>query len=446
MDKHTPPPLDLAHKLLQLFLKQGRVSTDSRKIQTGDIFFALKGENFNGNVYAAKALEAGASYVVIDEEAYQQPKDERYILVPHALKALQDLARAYRAGFDIPIIGITGSNGKTTTKELVHAVLKTERKAYATTGNFNNHIGVPLSLLAMPKDTEIAIIEMGANQPGDIAELAGIARPTHAIITNIGEAHLERFKNIEGVRKTKGELFDFIRVHGGVIFLNEADEQVKIAANEFPQFITYGTDNADFQLEIQSNLLNEMTVSISYRHWKHPQLFHSQLSGSYNAYNILAAVVIGSYFQIPLASIKAGIAAYLPTNNRSQILKRSDYTICLDAYNANPSSMRASISNLFSLHSKGKIALILGDMYELGKNSREAHRALGHFINTFEPYMTIGIGPQMQYALEVIRHPHVGFEDVSVAREEIADLISGADLLLLKGSRGMALERLLEVI
>lgn len=433
-------------RLLTYYLDAGTVSTDTRKIKPGDIFFALKGANFNGNAYAEKALETGASYVVIDEESYHQPEDKRYILVENALLALQRLARAYREHFDIPFVGITGSNGKTTTKELIHAVLSTEKKAYATKGNFNNHIGVPLTLLGMPRDTEIAIVEMGANQPGDIAELSDIARPTHAVITNIGQAHLEKFLSIEGVRKTKGELFDFIRNHGGLVFLNEADENVKIAAKGMRNVVSFGAPTSDFHVKITESQLESMEVRISHKDWKEPQIFPSKLSGTYNAMNILIAITIGSFFGISIPAMREGIANYVPTNNRSQILKRDTYTIWLDAYNANPSSMRASIENLFRTGNGQKVALVIGDMFELGATSQEAHTALGKWIDTFEPFMTVGVGKDMGYTLKVMQSPHKHFENVASAKEEIAGLIKDTDLVLLKGSRGIALERLLEVI
>lgn len=432
--------------LLSLFLQHRAVSTDTRTIQSGELFFALKGANFDGNTYAAKALEAGASHVILDDPAHANLEDPRYHLVPDALKALQDLARAYRMTFDIPVIGITGSNGKTTTKELLQAALATERKVHATRGNYNNHIGVPLTLLSMPPDTEVAVVEMGANQPGDIAELAAIGRPTHGLITSIGEAHLERFKSVEGVRETKGQLFDFVREHGGIIILNTTDPHVMIAAKGASRVITYGKPEDDAYVEIVSHQLASMTIRIHQRSWAQPLDFALYLSGDYNAMNALAAVTIGTALGLPAASLRAGIASYRSTNNRSQLIEREGYQIWLDAYNANPTSMEASLKNVFKTSSGKRVALIIGDMFELGDQAEEAHRRMGRLIQQLKPAVTVGVGKDMRYALEEIQGTTASYERVGDAVAEIADLVKGCDLIVLKGSRGMALERLLEVI
>lgn len=432
--------------ILEAFLQQGSVSTDTRQIKEGDLFFALKGPNFNGNAFAARALEAGASYAVIDEQAYAVPGDARYLLVPDSLKALQQLARDYRRRFDIPILGITGSNGKTTTKELIQAVLATEKRVFATPGNLNNHIGVPLSLLSMPADTQLAVIEMGANQPGDIAELAHIALPTHGIITNIGQAHLERFHSIEGVRKTKGELFDFLRTHGGTAFVNTLDTQVMRAAKGLKQMVTYGRQDSHAWVEVLHSSLQGMQLHLHHRQWPEPLHLESALSGSYNALNILAAACIGVYFGLKPTSIQQGIASYRPTNNRSQLLRRGDYTIWLDAYNANPTSMRAAISHLMQVAGGKKVALILGDMYELGAQSEQAHRELGEFVHSLHPYRLIGIGAHMKQTVAVAGGVASWFPDVETAKDALPGLLKGAEVLLLKGSRGVALEGLLEVL
>lgn len=437
--------LALIAKLLSLFHLHPSVNTDTRKVQPGDLFFALKGERFDGNRFAAQALAAGASYAILDDPAFHDPEDERYILVENSLKALQDLARAYRQEFNIPIFGLTGSNGKTTTKELIHAVLQTEQKAYATAGNFNNHIGVPLTLLAMPRDTEVAVIEMGANQPGDIAELAAIAEPNYGMITNIGSAHLERFLSLEGVQRTKGELFDFLRANRGTIILNEADEKVVAVAKGIYARTTFGGPTSDFKYRIKENQLEGMQVEITCDTWAEPEVFQTQLSGDYNAMNIVAAVAVGSYFGISLEGAKAGIAAYVPQNNRSQVVKLGNKTLWLDAYNANPSSMKAAIQHICSIQPKGAV-LIVGDMFELGENSEALHAELGKFIDAQSPALTIGVGNMMKAALAEIGGATAWFEDAKSAQQAIPTLLKDASLILIKGSRGMALEKLVDVL
>jgi len=344
----------VTEKLLQLFHQYPSVSTDTRHIQEGQLYFALKGARFNGNKFAAQALVSGAAYAIIDETAYLVEGDPRYVLVPDVLKALQDLAHAYRQEFDVPIIGLTGSNGKTTTKELVYSVLSTERKVHATSGNFNNHIGVPLTLLAMPRDIEMAIIEMGANQPGDIQELAEIADPTIGLITNVGYAHLEKLKGLEGVRETKGALFRHVKGKGGQIFVNVDDPNVVVEAGDHPNQVTYGKEGADFQLkQIEANWKGmQLEIVVGEQAWE----LESSLSGAYNAVNILAATAIGHTLGISESGIKRGIHQYVSQNNRSQHVRKGELSIWLDAYNANPSSMEASIHNIFSMAADKKLA------------------------------------------------------------------------------------------
>lgn len=428
--------------LLDLFLRCKSVCTDTRKVQAGDMFFALKGERFNGNLFAAQALEAGASVAIVDEEASYVKEDQRYILVKDVLLALQDLARAYRRTFNIPFLAITGSNGKTTTKELVYAVLNTSKRTFATQGNFNNHIGVPLTLLSIPEDTEIAIIEMGANQPGDIIELAEIAEPTHGLITNVGQAHLERFGSLEGVQKTKGELFDFLRSSGGTLFVNLSDERVVKAADFKAGDISFGTAKADYQISLTDHHLEGMKLDfVSPQQEALP--LTTQLSGSYNAMNILVAAMIGTYFGVPRSDIQKGIYGYQATNNRSEIVKKGRLTILLDAYNANPSSMKAAIKNIFSYPDQ-RVMLILGDMLEMGAKEAEIHADLGRFINQFAPICTVGVGPRMKSAVEVLEGPSLWFENTADAVEGVIEQSQSADMLLIKGSRGMALEKLLD--
>lgn len=405
------------------------------------MFFALKGERFNGNLFAAQALEAGAAFAIVDEADACVAGDERYILVADVLLALQDLARAYRRTFRIPFLGITGSNGKTTTKELAYAVLSTTKKTFATQGNFNNHIGVPLTLLSIPRDTEIAIIEMGANQPGDIKELVEIAEPTHGLITNIGQAHLERFGSLDGVQKTKGELFDFLRANEGILFVNLADERVVKAANYQSSDINFGTTEADYQIELLTQGIAGMKLSF-HDSKQAPLELETQLSGAYNAMNILVGAMLGSYFGVPRSDIQKGIYGYQAKNNRSEIVKRGALTILLDAYNANPSSMRAAIQNVFH-YTDQRVLLILGDMLEMGAQEAEIHAGLGRFINQYGPICTIGVGPRMQAMTEVLEGPSRWYANTQDAVEGVLEASRSVDMILIKGSRGIALEKLL---
>ncbi|MEL7529664.1 MAG: UDP-N-acetylmuramoyl-tripeptide--D-alanyl-D-alanine ligase [Bacteroidota bacterium] len=430
--------------LLDLFLRYQSVSTDTRKVKKGDMFFALKGDRFNGNLFAAQALEAGASHAIVDEAAVCVEGDARYLLVDNVLLALQDLARAYRRTLDIPFLGITGSNGKTTTKELVYEVLSMHKNTFATKGNFNNHIGVPLTLLSIPAETEIAIIEMGANQAGDIKELAEIAEPTHGLITNIGQAHLERFGSLDGVQKTKGELFDFLRASGGVLFVNLADERVVKAAAYEDTDISFGTAEADHQIELLDHHLEGMSLRYT-KAGAEPLSLDTQLSGGYNAMNILVAAMLGDYFGVPRSGIQKGIYGYQATNNRSEIVKKGDKTILLDAYNANPSSMRAAIQNIFSYPDKS-VLLILGDMLEMGEEEAEIHAELGRFVNQFEPKHTIGVGPRMQSLVQELAGAASWYVDTKSAQEGVQTHSNEVDMILIKGSRGMALENLLDHI
>lgn len=430
--------------LLSLFQAQKKVSTDTRRITPGAIFFALKGDNFDGNEYADKALALGASYAVIDNKAYLPPNNPQYILVPNVLKALQDLAREYRRTLQIPILGITGSNGKTTTKELIASVLKTEKRIFATQGNLNNHIGVPLSLLSITADTEIAVIEMGTNQPGDIRELAEIVEPTHALITNVGRAHLEKLKGLKGVAVEKGQLFQVVKKSGGTIFLNVEDKRVSEQGKGNKNVITYGKATGDYCFRIIENSLNSLKLGIKMK--GREELFNAQVSGEHNAMNITVAVAVGQTFGISLKGIKEGVFQYAPSNHRSQIIEKEHYTIWMDAYNANPSSMKATIQHIASTGKKQ--AWILGDMLELGVDTRHAHLEIGKYIHDYKPLVAILVGEKIHYALrEVSDAKRViyckKYEEIPQNLSEIL-IQAGVELVLIKGSRGMALERLLE--
>ncbi len=429
-------------QLLNIREKHPRVNTDTRKVSAGDLFFALKGDRFDGNLYAAEALSKGAAYAVIDNPDVAVPGDERYLLVPDTLLALQQLATAYRQTFTVPVFGLTGSNGKTTTKELIAAVLSTEKITHATAGNFNNHIGVPLTLLAMPRQTEIAVVEMGANQPGDIAELAAIAEPSHGLITNVGAAHLEKLLSLEGVRITKGALFDFLRANGGTAFVNLADHRVAQTAEGMAPVVTYGTDAATFQCKLLSESLEGMTLEVTARHWPEKEIFTSRLGGAYNALNILVAIAVGDHFGISRAGIRQGIFNYLPENQRSQLIDAGAFRIWLDAYNANPSSMRASVEHALRIEKSG-VTLILGDMLELGEAENDIHREMGEWINTANPHLVIGIGPRMKHLVAAITGNTAWFPDGEAALPHLGTLLQGSALVVIKGSRGMKLEQVL---
>ncbi len=441
MDLYTP------HTLLPYFDQCDQlVSTDTRALPPGAMFFALRGPNFNGNQYAAQALELGAAYVVVDDPAYTPAGDERYLSVENTLEALQGLAREHRRRFEFPVFGLTGSNGKTTTKELIYSVLQTRKLVRATKGNFNNHIGVPLTLLSIPLDTEIAIVEMGANQPGDIQELVEIAEPTHGLITNVGAAHLEKLGDLDGVQRTKGALFDFLGAHEGTIFVNESDARVVAAARDIQPRTTYGTEESDYWLEISQNRLEGMELKVYSRYWEGGQPFESSLSGTHNAQNILAAISVGDRFGLPIAALQEGIAAYSSSNNRSQLIRQGNFTLWLDAYNANPSSMRATIQHIFQSDDTDQVALVLGDMYEVGENTEEVHRELGTFVSDFDPHVVIGIGKAMQHLVEALGKNAHWYESIEEVSSKLPSLLAGVDTILVKGSRAMALEKILDYL
>lgn len=431
--------------LLVLFKKYPRICTDTRRIQPGDLFFALKGERFDGNTYAKKALEQGAAYAIMDNPQFVDPENDHMISVEDSLKSLQELAKLYRASWDFPVLGLTGSNGKTTTKELIASVLRQEQRIFATQGNYNNHIGVPLTLLATPTDVDLAIVEMGTNQPGDILQLAEIADPDLALITNIGQAHLEKLGSVAGIREEKAALFRWVMDKEGPIYWNQADPHLEIAVGDYPEAISFGAEGSKMVGTLLRNTTDGMHIRLQYAAWEAPLEIHSALSGTYNLPNILAAALIGCERGISRDHIKAGLEAYRPQNNRSQVVQQGGYTILLDAYNANPTSMQASIKNAFSL-GKEKVALILGDMLELGAEATELHADIGHLINAYTPHVTVALGPHMQAMYAVVSGKKASFRDVEHASSQIAELVRGADLVLIKGSRGMALEQLVDVI
>lgn len=421
------------------FLAHPAISTDTRSIQPSSLFFALKGENFNGNAFAAEALEKGAAYAIIDEPQYQ--KDERFILVPDVLTALQGLASYHRTQLRIPFIGITGTNGKTTTKELTYAVLSQKFNTYATKGNLNNHIGVPLTILSITKQTQVAIVEMGANHLGEIARLCEIAKPTHGLITNVGKAHLEGFGSFDGVKRAKGELYDYLSKHDGILFLQYDNPilQEMAATRNIGQVITYG-------FSANNSLVGELVSANPLLHvqWRGqvdtlPYTIHTQLTGSYNTENILAAVCIGQHFGVDADAINNGVASYIPTNNRSQITKTAHNTVICDYYNANASSMAAALENLRIIDANNKV-VILGDMFEMGDDSYEEHGKIVKQASSLGASRLLFIGN----AFFQHRRPKAEFYESTDAAQKalMAKPIQGA-LVLLKASRGMAFEKLI---
>lgn len=421
-------------ELYQIFLQHPSVQTDTRKLKPGDLFFALKGENFNGNEFARQALDAGAAFAVVDENI--DAKDQRIIRVEHTLHALQMLAKHHRMHLKIPLLAITGSNGKTTTKELIHAVLSAHFKTYTTEGNLNNHIGIPLTLLKIKPDAEIAVVEMGANHQQEIAGYCGYTLPTHGLITNVGKAHLEGFGGIEGVRKGKGELFDYIKAHDGAIFMNIDYDYLMEMSSGIKNKISYGTDNA---AATQGTLIaSEPFLSLQLNKDAEIGTIHTQLVGAYNLANVLAAVAVGKYFGVPAQKIKGAIEAYTPSNSRSQLLKKNGNTIILDAYNANPSSMKEAIENFARLATENKI-LMLGAMAELGIDTAKEHQQLVQLLqaHTWKQVLLVG------EAFEKIKYDYLYFKDVHAAASWFkTNPVSGCHILI-KGSRSMQMEKML---
>ncbi|WP_116772422.1 UDP-N-acetylmuramoyl-tripeptide--D-alanyl-D-alanine ligase [Maribacter litoralis] len=416
------------------FLANLSISTDTRKIKENDIFFALKGENFNGNTYAQKALDSGASLVIIDEEQYFI--DERTILVDDVLTALQQLANFHRKQSKARVISLTGSNGKTTTKELINAVLSTSYKTIATKGNLNNHIGVPLTLLTIKPDTEIAIVEMGANHLKEIEFLCKIAEPDFGYITNFGKAHLEGFGGIEGVIKGKSELYNYLTNNNKSIFLN-ADDPIQLEKlSSYTKKYGFSTINPKYyhiELMNAQPFVNLMVEKVE---------INTNLIGAYNFTNCCAAVIIGKYFNIEVPSIKLALENYTPDNNRSQIINNKNHYIILDAYNANPSSMKVAIENFNSLEKTNKI-LILGDMFELGNSAKEEHQAIVDLTEKLNFETVILVGENF-HKTSANSQQMKSFDELKAFLK--TNPIKTNSTILIKGSRGMALERVLENI
>lgn len=422
--------------LYETYTRYPHISTDTRKIAPGSIFFALKGENFDGNAFVDQALEAGAAYAVTDDA--KNAGKSNCILVDDVLTALQLLANYHRRKFTIPFIAITGSNGKTTTKELVLAVLSKKYKTYATEGNLNNHIGVPLTLLKIAMDAEMAVIEMGANHQQEIASYCVIAEPTHGIITNCGKAHIEGFGGEEGVRRGKGELFDYLRDHNGVVFRNtDLTYLAPMAANTTRQ-VTYGSVDSQYT---GTSVMNGIFLSVTFMDGNEPVTIDTKLVGAYNFPNVMTAVAVGLHFGVPSAQIKEAIESYAPDNSRSQWMAKGSNQVILDAYNANPTSMKAAILN-FAATSLGNKKLWIGGMKEMGEAESYEHRELVRLIGEHQWQEVILVGKEFAG----IEHNFKWFEDSAAAAAYVADNKPQNSSILIKGSRGSRMERLLEAM
>ncbi|GAA4113782.1 UDP-N-acetylmuramoyl-tripeptide--D-alanyl-D-alanine ligase [Aquimarina addita] len=422
------------NQIYQLFLKSSGVCTDTRSLKKDNLFFALKGTNFNGNEYASQALKKGAAYAIVDEKKYDE--SERHIFVNDALSALQELASYHRKQLGIPIVALTGSNGKTTTKELINCVLSTKFNTVATKGNLNNHIGVPLTLLSMSEHTQMGIIEMGANHIKEIAFLSDITNPDYGYITNIGKAHLEGFGGIEGVLKGKTELYEHLRKNNNLIFLNAEDQKLSKAAAAIKKYTFSQKDESDVTIKL---LKSNPMVSVLYKN----KIIESNLIGSYNFTNVAAAIAIGNYFKIEEKNIKTAIESYIPENNRSQIINKNQYTIILDAYNANPSSISVALDN-FEQQQYDSKTVFLGDMFELGHESEKEHQKIVDQALSLS-FDTIYLIGHNFYATKS--------DDARIKKfnsyEGLANHWSPQtekQAIFIKGSRGMKLERILELL
>ena len=422
-------------KLYELYLQYPQVQTDTRKISKGEIFFALKGPNFNGNQFAKQALDMGAALVVADEET--GIADDRLFRVHNVLETLQQLALHHRKQFKIPFIAITGSNGKTTTKELVHAVLTTKYKTYTTQGNLNNHIGIPLTMLAIRNDAEMAVIEMGANHQKEIESYCRIVLPTHGIITNCGKAHLEGFGGVEGVRKGKGELYDFLRANNGTAFVMWDYDYLREMSKGIPEIITYGTSGTDYNGQVvQSEPFLEVKTDLP----GNPRI-HSQIVGDYNLPNILVAVTVGKHFSVEDKDIIYAIENYNPSNSRSQLVQKGTNQVILDAYNANPTSMRAAIENFARQHHDNKMILI-GGMMEMGDDSIHEHADIISLLKNFNWQEVILVGGDFAN----VPHPYRFFNTSVEAAEWLKTNPVKQALVLVKGSRSMQMEKVMDAL
>lgn len=428
-------------ELYKIFLSHPQVTTDSRDCPKGSIFFALKGASFNGNAFAHKAVEQGCAYAVIDEEQYSVKGDDRFILVDDCLKTLQDLARYHRRQLGTTIIGVTGTNGKTTTKELIAAVLGEKYNVLYTQGNFNNHIGVPKTLLRLTKEHEVAVIEMGANHPGEIRTLVNIVEPDYGIITNVGKAHLAGFGSFEGVIRTKGELYDYLRAHNGTVFIHAENEHLMKISHDL-KLIKYGT-GAEADLVVNGEVTG-CDPYLNFR-WQHNHgdwhTVSTHMIGSYNVFNMLAAACVGVTFKVTDEQISHALSHYVPSNNRSELEVTAHNKLIIDAYNANPTSMNAALTNFKDMKVSPKMA-ILGDMKELGTVSREEHQKVADMLKDS------GISPVWLVGDE-FEHTDCGFrkfKNVDEVKDEIKKNRPEGYYILIKGSNSTKLFELPELL
>ncbi len=420
--------------LYKIFTQHPSIETDTRKLKSGDIFFALKGPNFNGNLFAAKAIELGAAYVVIDESQYEIPG--KTILVENVLKCLQQLAAHHRQQFTIPFLAITGSNGKTTTKELTHAVLSKKFRTYTTEGNLNNHIGVPLTILKIPLNAEMAVIEMGANHPKEIESYCEIVQPTHGLITNCGKAHLEGFGSEEGVKKAKGELFTFLKQNNGCAFLMSDYDYLQKMSEGINTKINYGTKNASIEGIAD---INNFFLSVKINRGINPCTITTKLIGTYNLPNVLAAITIGNHFGVADEKIISAIENYTPTNSRSQLLEKGSNKFIMDAYNANPSSMQSAIENFAEMKEENKV-LLLGEMAEVGEDSIGEHQSILKLIEKTAWKDVILVGEKFSNQNFHFNY----FKTVQLANEWLQQKKHEHTVFLVKGSRSVQMEKIIE--
>lgn len=422
--------------LYSKYRESGEISTDTRDIQSGSMFFALKGDRFNANEFAADALAKGARYAVVDQKEFAT--SDRHILVDDALGALQKLSRFHRDRLKIPVIGLTGSNGKTTTKELIQAVLSRRYTTYATRGNLNNHIGVPLTLLKIKPEHEMAVVEMGANHLGEIAMLCGLANPTHGLVTNIGRAHIGLFGGFENIIRAKSELYQHLIANGGTPFINSANEILAKMAQRFSAPVLYPSKGDFYHAEL---IDADPYVKIKA---DNGSIVETQMIGAYNFENIAGALCVGKFFGVDTEAANDAVAAYRPENMRSQVVRKGTNTIILDAYNANPSSMQAALENLAYAKNERKV-VILGDMFELGDESEREHALLGKLVREKGFKEVYLCGKLVKFALhEVPYAQHFNEKKELIEKLKEADITNA--LVLVKASRGIGLEDVVEYI
>jgi len=419
-----------------LFLKCNLVSIDTRKIEPNSLFVAIKGENFDANTFAKEALEKGASYVIVDNENYFI--DQRTVLVENSLNALQELAKFHRQYLKLPIIALTGSNGKTTTKELINVVLSKKYTTKATVGNLNNHIGVPLTLLSFNSETEIGIVEMGANHKKEIEFLCELAKPDYGYITNFGKAHLEGFGGVEGVIEAKSEMYNYLSENDKLAFIN-LEDKIQVEKSKTLKSHSFGINKENANVNISSIAANPF-VEIHFSNL----LIQTHLIGLYNANNINAALTIGKYFGVEDIAIKEALESYIPENNRSQLITKGTNQIILDAYNANPSSMAVAIENFVQLDNLNKI-MILGDMFELGKESQQEHKVIVNLVLNEKDVVCYFIGKEF-YNHRIDKNKFHFYETFDAFSDYLKNTKIENSSILIKGSRGMALERTLNFL